>query len=168
MNTVVLDESYAPLIADFDCGDEGLNNYLKEKALEDYRKNEATTTLVVKKYRSQLCLLGYYTLKNTSLLFRPDQTLRGYPAIEIMYLAVQRNHQRKGIGTRILRGIIYRAYQLSREFSAVTVLILSSKKCAAEFYKKNSFQELAPFLDMLYDPCRAETIALFLNLNFEF
>jgi len=168
VNTLVLDESCVSLIAQFDCGDEGLNNYLKEKALEDYRRNEATTTLVVKKYRNQLCLLGYYTLKNTSLLFRPDQTLRGYPAIEIMYLAVQKEHQRKGIGSRILRGIIYRAYQLSRNFSAVTVLILSSKNCAAEFYKKNEFRELGEYLDMLYDPCRAETTALFLNLSLEF
>lgn len=167
MNTLVLNESCSQLIAAFDCGDEGLNNYLKEKALEDQKKNEATTTLVVRKYRSQLCLLGYYTLKNTALLFKPDHTLRGFPAIEIMYLAVQRDVQRRGIGTRILQRIIYQAFELSRTFSAITVIVLSSKKCAADFYRKNHFRELGEYLDMLYDPCREDTTSLFLNLSIE-
>lgn len=165
MNSIILDESCLPLTAAFDCGDEGLNNYLRSKALEDSTKNEATTTLVVKKYRSQLCLLGYYTLKNTALLFKPDQNLRGYPAIEIMYLAIDKRFQRQGIGTKVLQRIIYQTIQLSDSFSAVTVLVLSSKNCAAEFYKKNHFRELGPYLDMLYDSCRVETTSLFLNLT---
>lgn len=164
MNTLVLDDTNLPLVESFDCGDEGLNNYLRQQAIIDQKRNEATTTLVVKKYRNQLCLLGYYTLKNTALLFRPDDKLRGYPAIEIVNFAIQKEHQRQGIGCTVLRKIIYQVYELSSSFSAVTVIILSSKRSAVEFYKKNAFHEMGEYLEMLHDDCRQQTTPMFLTL----
>jgi len=167
VNTLVLNEDSSDLIRTFDCGDEGLNNYLKEQALIDQKNNESTTTLIVKKYRGQRCLLGYYTLKNTSLLLKHDEKLRGYPAIEIVYFAIQREHQHQHIGSIALGKIIYQSYCQSRDFSAIKVIILSSKECAVEFYRKNEFEEMNEYLEMLYDDCRTVTTPMFLTLNVE-
>ncbi len=167
MNTIPLTEENTDIISHFCCGKEGLDNYLKEVALKDQDHHKATTTLIVKNYRGKTTLIGYYTLKNTCILFRSANTLRGYPAIEIVFLAIDKKYQRKGIGSKILKKIIYKSIEISRSFSAITVLILSSEKDVVGFYKKNRFIDFPDVFEILHDDCRKATIPLLLNLLYE-
>jgi GNAT superfamily N-acetyltransferase len=167
LNTVLFSEGHLDLVQNFSCGKEGLDNFLKEQAIDDQKEHKSTTTLVIRRYRDKITLIGFYTLKNTSLLFKPDNKLRGYPAIEIVYFAVDKRFQRKGLGSKILKTIIFRAIELSKNFSAVAALVLSSENDVVDFYKKNRFKDFSVFFDLLYDDCREETTSLFLNLVVE-
>lgn len=166
MNIEVLDDGSSKLAMQFDCGNDGLNNYLREKALGDQKDNSSTTTLILKKYKKRLSIIGFYTLKNTSLMLKADEKLRGYPAIEIVFFAIHKKYQRRGIGSKYLKDIIYKAIQSSNNFSAAKVLILSSLNETAGFYKKFGFCEMNGFLEMLYDECRDTTTPMFLNLSY--
>ncbi len=167
MNTVPLTEENIDLVSGFCCGKEGLDNYLKEQALKDQEDHKATTTLIIKTYKGITSLIGFYTLKNTCILFRSANTVRGYPAIEIVFLAIDKKYQRKGLGSKVLKKIIYKSIEISRSFSAITVLILSSEQDAVGFYKKNRFIDFPYVFEILYDDCRTSTIPLLLNLIYE-
>jgi hypothetical protein len=81
-----------------------------------------------------------------------------------VYIAVNKEFQRKKYGSQMLRRIIYKSMDYSDSFSAVQVLILSSLKTCVKFYKENLFRNFNDFIEMLHDECRKTTIPLFLNL----
>lgn len=150
----------------FDCGDEGLNNFLRLKAnkCSDPTDCRGTTTLVT----YNRALVGYYTLKNTSLLFKPDsRKLRGIPAIEITYLAIDKRYQKQGYGSTILQNIIYETFRYSEEFSEVNAIVVSSLKDKVHFYEKNKFVKFTEIFDLPYDSCREVTEQMFLNMCME-
>lgn len=148
---------------DFDCGDEGLNNFLKLKSFKNSNPYDCkgTTTLVTLNGK----LIGYYTLKNTSLLFKADNKLRGIPAIEITYLAIDKEYQRQGYGSTIIQNIIYETFEYSDKFSEVNAIVVSSLKDKIGFYLDNKFVKFTDVFDLPYDSCRDTTEQMFLNMS---
>lgn len=149
----------------FDCGHEGMNNFLVFKAEEYSDLYDGLTKLIIDNKTKKI--IGYYTLKNASLLFKPDDKIRGIPAIEIFRLAIDNKYQDKGIGTEVLKTIFSDAYEYSNTFSSSKMIILyaiNSEKCI-NFYKKSKFKDVGEFFEIPYDECRKSTIPLMLNLK---
>jgi len=164
-----INKSHIIFFDSFDCGDDGLNNYLKELALKDQDDRKCTTTLVFSRYRGNISLVGYFTLKNTCLIYKPDEKAKiGLPAVEIVFLAVNKKKQRRGIGSKILKKIIYDTVIYSNTFSAVFAIVLSSLNDAVEFYKNSRFIDTDEYFELMPDECRETTTSLFLNLYMEY
>ena len=56
---------------------------------------------------------------------------------EILNLAVKKNYQRKGVGTKLIETVVRAARQISP--AAVWLEVRASNKTAIEFYKKHGF-----------------------------
>lgn len=149
----------------FDCGHEGMNNFLVCQAEKYSNSYDGLTRLLIHKKTKNV--IGYYTLKNTSLIFKPDNKLRGIPAIEIFRLAIDKDFQDQGIGTKVLQKIFFDAYEYTNTFSSAKMIVLyalNNEQCL-KFYKKLKFIEMEEFFEMLYDECIHNAVPLMVNLK---
>jgi GNAT superfamily N-acetyltransferase len=153
------------LLSSFNCGHEGMNNYLVYLAEKHTQQFDATTTLVIHEDNNDL--IGYFTLKNTCMMFKPnDKQTEGKPALEIYRLAIDTRYQSKGVGTRILKNIILRTYEYSINFSSAKIIVLqaiNNERCL-NFYNKSCFKELGQYFEMIYDKECSNTIPMMLNV----
>lgn len=160
----ISDENRSKL-SEFNCGHEGMNNFLVQKAEEYSNSYDGLTTLLI--HNDTKKVIGYYTLKNTSLLFKPDNKLRGIPALEIFRLAIDKNFQDQGMGTKAVQKIFSDAYEYTNIFSSTKMIVLyalNNERCL-NFYKRLKFMEMGEFFEMLYDECMHSTIPLMVNLK---
>lgn len=144
------------MILYFDCGDDGLNRYLKEKAYQDEKNNLITVHLAIDTDREKI--IGYYALKNTSLLYTVDKKgIRGIPSTEIYMFAIDKDYQgkkynRKNFSSFILDNAINKITNCSEEISASRFIIVNSLKRSLNFYKiYNKFEEFEPYMSYLND-----------------
>jgi ribosomal protein S18 acetylase RimI-like enzyme len=150
------------LLKKFDCGHEGLNNFLVEQAEKYGNEKVGTTQLILNEDNREL--IGYFTLRNTALMVTIDDKLRGEPAIEIMMLAIDEKYQNRGIGSDILNYLMMNIYQYSIEFAATKMVVLHSLKRCIGFYEKQEFMRLEWFMQMLYDSCQDNCVSMYYNM----
>lgn len=160
----ILNRGNLYLIESFDCGDEGLNNYIKEQAIKDQENRLNTTSLVLSQYSKRVSLLGYYTLKNSAITYKASGKPVWFPAIELSFLAINRKYQHAGYGSKVLQKIIYRAINYGKDFSACTGIVLSALETSVNFYINNGFIDCTEIFEMTYDDCRKTTTSMFINL----
>lgn len=132
----------------FDCGDDDLNEFLKDDAFH-YQKGKIAVTY--------LCfymnvLVGYYSLSNDAIeikgkakkiLDKLKKRQRTYPAIKIGRLGIDKNFSRIGIGTKIIDVIVgcARVHSNSVGCRYASVNAYNQPEVVA-FYKKNNFKIL--------------------------
>ena len=102
----------------FDCGDEELNDFLKNDALKQQNSKLNVTKLVVYKEK----IIGYFSLLTDTLIFRNirDENVsseikkklqiqrknRTLPAVKIGRLAIDKKYSGNNLRTHIIRNII--------------------------------------------------------------
>lgn len=137
-------------VAEFDCGEAGLNKFLhdQEEVAEYQDSGLGTTTLVFCKG----CLVGFFTLSNDGLELkyvdakkmrkqikrRQKEVIKNIPAIKIGRFAVHNRLKRRGIGTMMMRYIVGLA--VSNENIAVRLLILEAYPESQPFYTALGFK----------------------------
>ncbi len=135
-------------VSSFDCGDEQLNEFLKEDAIT-YQNGKVAVTYL---YYTENQLIGFYCLLNDSieLTGKPKKVLdklgkrqRSYPAIKIGRLGVYKEYPRKGIGSEMVKIIIGQALSHSERIGCrfITVDAYNTPKVLS-FYLKNGFKRL--------------------------
>lgn len=134
--------------ADFDCGIESLNDFLKRYALQNLRKNVNVTIVTVSEDNPKK-ILGYYSVSMAQVNFEnlPTDLAKGIPrypvpAMRIGRLAVDRATQGAGLGGELLRHALYRALELSREVGTCIVLVDALDENAKGFYERYGFVSL--------------------------
>jgi GNAT superfamily N-acetyltransferase len=97
------------LTAEFDCGDEPLNNYLRRHAWTNQRKISIGVTYVAVEEAAPQAVLGYFTLATASAPAEtfPRKQTRGLPPYDIPLillarLAVDRRFAGRGLGGALL------------------------------------------------------------------
>ena len=103
-------------LADFDCGDEPLNNYLKRHAWTNQKKSSIGVTYVAVDNAAPRAALGYFTLAMASVprdAF-PRKHIRGLPPYDLPLillarLAVDRRFAGRGLG----HALISEAFRIS-------------------------------------------------------
>lgn len=148
----------------FDCGHEGLNNLLCDGLMQQLSEMTTHTKVIVNGVNDEI--VGYYSLKNSSLLYdlQADKINRGIPAVEIAAFAISRKYQNRGIGSLYLRSIIFNIMEYAGKFSGCRMVLLSSLSECENFYRKNEFDSLHDSFSLIYDDNRDSTIPLYLNL----
>lgn len=120
----------------FDCGKPTLDNWLRKRALEN-EKTGASRTYVVCCGKK---VAGYYSLASGSVVHAdaPSKIRRNMPdPIPVMVLgrlAVDINHQGKGIGKGLIKDAVMRILQASEIAGIRAILVHALDEEAKKFY----------------------------------
>ena len=127
----------------FDCSVPALNEYLKQYALQNQRKNAARTYVATRGNR----VVGYYTLaySSVSLAEAPSSVKAGLakypiPVILLARLAVDVIERGQGLGAGLLRDALLRTVHAA-EIAGLRAMLVHAKDDAAKaFYEKFGFE----------------------------
>jgi GNAT superfamily N-acetyltransferase len=140
-------------LAGFDCGNEQLNAWLVEHALASQRADLARTYLAL----DGGAVAGYVSLTTGSVRREdaPRRYARGMPrypipTILIARLAVDRRHQRRKLGSRLLAEALRRAVAASDAVAARLVVVDAIDDEAAVFYRRWGFIDVPDNPHRLY------------------
>lgn len=140
----------------FDCGDEGLNSYIRDfqNSLVFHNANFNNTTVIMDDEED--CEIAFITTRFNALIIGEKEIIdlaaelsiqtnlpNEIPAIEILYLAVNNNQQERGYGKSILGSIIAKALKMSNEIGCRYIFLWSIRNQGIiDFYKKYGFKEM--------------------------
>jgi GNAT superfamily N-acetyltransferase len=129
-------------LTSFDSGDEQLDSWLRDHALTSQRADLARTYLTL----LDETVVAYVSLTTGSI--RPETAPRRYargmprhplPTILIARLAVDRRHQGRRLGSRLLAEALRRAVQASDVAAARLVVVDAIDDHGAAFYRRWGF-----------------------------
>lgn len=126
-------------VSDFDCGDEDINDFLKEDSL-DHHKEDLAVVYLLKNREGEI--LGYMSLSMSAIkLEDPGVPYRypGLPSLLIGRLGDDKKVQCKGYGILLISIAISFALSLKKMIGCRFVTA-DSYPDLAEFYKKNGFE----------------------------
>jgi len=132
--------------ADFDCGNDRLNAYLKQTALQHIEKELAKThVLLDEQYGNSI--LGFYTLLAYAVspsLF-PCTVSKKYPksgtvpVILLGRLAISSEYQNKGLGKRLLAYVMKESLIVNGIIGGLALYVEAKDNTAVTYYKKFGF-----------------------------
>lgn len=130
-------------LADFDCGEPSLDDWLKRRAAKNQANGSSRTYVVCEQGR----VIGYYCLAAgaighaeapaTMKRNRPDPV----PVLMLGRLAIHKNHHQMGIGTALLNDAIRRAIEAAEIAGVTALLVHAISEQAKRFYLSRGFIE---------------------------
>ena len=143
-------------VSDFDCGDDDLNDFIKNE-IHLYRNQFLAMPYVITPKDETDRILAYFTLANDKISvtdfpsnsqfnkfkrenFNREKHLRSYPSVKIGRLAISKTIQNQGIGTHLLRFI--KMYFVADNKTGCRFITLDAYRGATKFYQKNGFNFL--------------------------
>lgn len=134
-------------VAEFDCGVEELNRYLRKHAFQAQAGGGARTYVTFLEGK----IAGYYTLAYGSVEFETasGRVTKGLarhpiPVILLARLAVDKSFSGKGLGTELLRDALLRTLAAADIAGLRAVIVDAKNEAARQFYLKSNFE---PFPD---------------------
>lgn len=134
-------------VAVFDCGNELLNRWLTRYAGQSERRDAARTFVALGPAKS---VLGYYTLLAgqlqheavTAAVRRGQSQHFPIPIALLARLAVDSNHQGKGLGAELLADALSRVQLASAQVAVRAVVVHAIDDRATGFYERFGFRAL--------------------------
>jgi GNAT superfamily N-acetyltransferase len=126
---------------DFDCQESSLNDWLKKRALKNDLQDASRTYVVCCGEQ----IVAYYSLhlgciKHSEAMGKIKRNMpEPIPAIVLGRLAVDVNHQGKGIATALIKDMFLRALQVSELAGTKAVLVKALNENVTLFYKSFGF-----------------------------
>ena len=127
---------------EFDCGKEGLNDFLKRRAWENQQGNSAQTYVAADGKR----VLGYYSLAAGAVTHQeaPARVTKGQarhpiPIVLLARLAVDQSMKGQGVGAALLKDALLRASQAADIVGARALLVHAKDDEAKSFYDHFGF-----------------------------
>jgi predicted GNAT family N-acyltransferase len=130
----------------FSCGNEQLDRYLHNLALQDRKRNIAIPYVIVE--RESKKIIGYYTLSMSAidLEYLPQNTakkLPKYPIIGVALigrLAVSFDRKGYGWGKLLIMNALYKSWEVSKTTGCFAVIVDAIDDQAVQFYQRFEFQ----------------------------
>lgn len=126
----------------FDCGNGSLNQWLQRRAPRNQREGSSRTWVVTDGTR----VVGFYA-SATAVVARTEATSRAarnqpnpLPAMLLGRLAVDRNHQGKGLAAALLKHFLLKAVEVAELTGLRLVLVHAKDPQAAGFYRRYGFE----------------------------
>jgi GNAT superfamily N-acetyltransferase len=123
-------------LAGFDCGEELMNIWLKDKALEADRRNTARTFVLVE----DNTVLAYYALTAGSVRSSGipaelgDMPQHPIPVFLLARLVVEKSLQGQGIGKALVKDAVMRSIVANRHVAGVCLMIEALNDRVRRFY----------------------------------
>lgn len=140
---------------DFDCGEQSLDQFLKEFARQNNEKGLGRTYVIILAETTKV--LGYYTISSSSIEFDSvPERLPKYPIPTVLIgrLAVDRSVRGHGLGELLLLDAFRRAVQIADEIGIYAIEVVALNEAARNFYKKFGFEETSADPFHLYIPMK--------------
>jgi GNAT superfamily N-acetyltransferase len=127
----------------FDCGEPALNQFLRRFALANQQANSVQT------YACCLdgCVIGFYSLAVGSVAPEsvPQRVMKGLarhpvPVMILARIAVDRAHQRKGLGQALLKDALLRTAQAADIAGIRALLVHAKDDVARQWYESWEFE----------------------------
>ena len=142
-------------LSEFDCGDEDLNDFLKNDALEQQKKKLNITKLVISKGET----IGYFSLLTDALILKNinndklkidlkdslkiTSKNKPIPAVKLGRFGIDKKYNGKGLGSHILRNILATLKFISQNDIGFRFIVVEGYANAFKFYTtKNGFEFL--------------------------
>ena len=132
----------------FDCGDSGLNHYLKAHAWNNQKKSSIGVTYVAAEELASRVIMGYFTLATSSIPRDklPKKPVRGLPAYDLPVillarLAVDRRFRGHGLGHSLLSEALRISLDVSAQVGCRCVIV-DAYRTAIEWYERYGFAPL--------------------------
>ena len=128
-------------LSDFDSGEPVLDEWLRRRALHNEASGSSRTYVVCEDKK----VVGYYTLAVGAVVHAvaPGRVRRNMPdSLPVMVLgrlAVDKGHQRRGIGTGLLRDAVLRTVQAAEIAGIRAILVHAISAAAKRFYEACGF-----------------------------
>lgn len=112
-------------------------------------------------------ILGFVTLRATSLVDSCDGKLYVMPSLEIAELAIDCKHERKGFGKTLVEAAIYIATELNNQYIGIQYVVLCADPKAVGFYEnpKVGFGRLGDYYKILHDGWNDNCIPMYIKLS---
>lgn len=130
----------------FDCGQSGVNDWLRDKALQHKSKRLSATKVLLD---NQNEIAGFYTLATGQVDFGdlPSDlvrklTKRALPVAIVAWLGVSRHHQGCTLGDRLFAQALRDCHLAGQTFAFVAVILDCVDERAKSFYQRWDFREL--------------------------
>lgn len=143
----------------FDCGNAGLNDFLRRFARQSEDLGIARTFVATRPRDPRVH--GYYTMRTGQVevtRLPPGETKRfpryPVPVVHLARLAVDRAVKGQGLGETLLLDALERALAVSRSAAAFAVEVVAIDDSARGFYLKYGFKELVDDRLHLYLPMK--------------
>jgi GNAT superfamily N-acetyltransferase len=132
---------------DFDCGEPALDEWLKRHALGAQASGSAR--VFVTTLDDGETVVGYYALAAAQVApeeaavraLKGQPRARPIPAILLARLAVDREHQRAGLGRSLLQDVLLRCADAAEAIGARVLLVHAKHEAAKSWYMQYSFEE---------------------------
>lgn len=115
--------------------------YIRCCAIYDMNEGMGVTHIIVENDK----ILGYITLRASSVVERIDDKIYGEPALEICELAVSEGCERKKVGSDLVDFAIVKATELGSEAIGIKYIVLCADPSAVGFYEKLEFEKLESY-----------------------
>jgi GNAT superfamily N-acetyltransferase len=132
---------------DFDCGEPALDEWLKRHARGAHTSGSARVFVTTLEDRETV--VGYYSLAAahvapeaaTERALKGQPRTRPVPAILLARLAVDRGHQRAGLGRSLLQDVMLRCLDAAEAIGARVLLVHAKHDAAKGWYMQYGFEE---------------------------
>ena len=151
------------------CGNpEHFENYIRFCAITDNGSGYAKTHVALDE-RSH-CILGFVTLKATALLFDDSdaggKTIQsGYPALEVVNLAVAQDYERMGVGRALVDFALTTADTLCDQYIGVRYIVLAADSKAQGFYEHMGFGPIEEYREMPIDRQSSDCVPMMTQIR---
>lgn len=126
----------------FDCGVPVLNDYLKQYAFQNQKRNAARTYVATRGKR----VVGYYTLaygsvsgEEAPMAVKAGLARHPIPVILLARLAVDQLEKGQGLGKGLLKDALLRTVQAAEIAGLRAVMVHAKDDAARHFYEKHDF-----------------------------
>lgn len=130
----------------FSSGSAAVDSWLVQRALQSQKKHLSVTRVLLD---PQDAIVGYFTLATAQVDFGelPEYAAKGLPnralpVAVLAWLGVDRRHQGKGLGARLLAQALADCHAAASTFPFVAVILDCIDEAAKAFYRRWDFREL--------------------------
>jgi GNAT superfamily N-acetyltransferase len=128
----------------FDCGDEAVTRFLREKALQDQERDLSRTMVLAGLPESPNRIIGYHTLvmsqvRQEEIPNDKPKITRGIPVILLGQIGIDMNFQGQGLGDLLLTDAQARVDEISRKVGIRALMLDARNEKLAKWYESRDF-----------------------------
>lgn len=128
----------------FDCGDDEVTCFLREKAMQDQERDLSRTMVLIDETVSATRILGYHTLlliqvRQEEIPNDRPRITRGIPVILLGQLGIDASFQGKGLGDLLLMDAQARTVEIAEKVGIRAMMLDARTERLAGWYERHDF-----------------------------
>jgi predicted GNAT family acetyltransferase len=147
------------------CGNHShYEDYLKYCAITDHISGKGKTHIILDESKKHKRIVGFVTLKASSLIMKDDHSISGRSAVEITELAVDMNYEKKGFGRILMDLSLTIIDEIRHDHLGVEYVIACVDPVSMPFYVHMEFEKIADYYEVPREGWNIDCIPMVLRL----